>query len=99
MAMLNVCAGHGMSIYPALLPFSPTLSKLYTGPWAAPRRRLLISPAFAMKKETAATVIAVAADKEEEEEEEMEEPGETLLYSFTPLPLLFVAALPGGNCW
>jgi len=82
MAMLNVCAGHGMSIYPALLPFSPTLSKLYTGPWAAPRRRLLISPAFAMKKETAATVIAVAADKEEEEEEEMEEPGETLLYSF-----------------
>ncbi|KAF7146378.1 hypothetical protein RHSIM_Rhsim04G0144000 [Rhododendron simsii] len=36
-----------------------------------------------------------AQNEEEEEEEEEVEPNETLLYSFTPLPLLFVAALPG----
>lgn len=99
MAMVNVSAGIRMSIYPPnLLPFSPTLSKIYAvHPWAAARRTLRISPAFAMKSETAGIVIAMAADKEEEEEEEMEEPSETLLYSFTPLPLLFLAALPGGG--
>lgn len=29
--------------------------------------------------------------------EELGEPTETLLYSFSPLPMLVVAALPGGN--
>ena len=36
-------------------------------------------------------------DEIEEEEEDMKEGRETLLYSFTPLPFLLVAALPGGN--
>ena len=97
MAMVNVSAALlPTSIHPPpppLLPFSPTLSKLYTGPWAPVRRTLLISPASAMKKETG---IAIAMTNNEEEEE-MEEPSETLLYSFTPLPLLLVAALPGGT--
>jgi hypothetical protein len=96
MAMVNVSAALlPMSIHPPppLLPFSPTSSKLHTGPWAPVRRTLLISPASAMKKETG---IAIAMTNKEEEEE-MEEPSETRLYSFTPLPLLLVAALPGGT--
>ncbi|XP_059462516.1 uncharacterized protein LOC132191494 [Corylus avellana] len=103
MAMLNVSAALlPISIHPLppppLLPFSPTLSKLYTGPWAPARRTLLISPTSAMKKETGIAIdMTNKEEEEEEEEEEMEEPSETLLYSFAPLPLLFVTALPGAG--
>lgn len=89
-------------ISPPLLPSSPTFSKIHIDTLATARitttttttRTLVISPSFAMKNETSKLVDDVY---KEEEEEEMEEPRETLLYAFTPLPLLFMAALPGGN--
>uniref|UniRef100_A0A7N2L3Q5 Uncharacterized protein n=1 Tax=Quercus lobata TaxID=97700 RepID=A0A7N2L3Q5_QUELO len=51
-----------------------------------------LSPSFAMKNERIDKV-----EEGEEIEEEMEESRETLLYSFTPLPLFFMAALPGAG--
>ncbi|KAK9289442.1 hypothetical protein L1049_007597 [Liquidambar formosana] len=36
-------------------------------------------------------------DSEEDQKDMGEEPRDTLLFSFTPLPLLFVAALPGAG--
>lgn len=102
MAMLNAFAGLRLNISPPpLLPFSPTFSKFHSDTLAtATRRRTLevLSPTFAMKKEYPAIPRAVDnADNGDEEEMGMEEPRETLLYSFTPLPFLFVAALPGAG--
>ena len=52
-----------------------------------------LSCSVLMKKDT----FCEAHDDEEEEiMEEREESSETLFYSFSPLPLLLVAALPGG---
>lgn len=42
--------------------------------------------------------IDMSEDTEDKAEEEVCSKEETLLYSFVPLPLLFVAALPGGKC-
>lgn len=87
-------------ISPPLLPSSPTFSKIHIDTLATARitktttRTVVISPSFAMKNETSKLVDDFY---KEEEEEEMEEPRETLLYSFTPLPLLFMAALPGAG--
>lgn len=52
-------------------------------------------PSFAL--ENRINCEARVMDRSAEEEEEEVEPNETTLYSFTPLPLLFVAALPGGT--
>lgn len=52
-----------------------------------------ISCSVLMKKDTFYEAHEV---EEEEIVEEIEESSETLLYSFSPLPLLLVAALPGG---
>lgn len=57
-------------------------------------RRGLLCLSIALKDEVIETTDG--AQQVEEEEEEMEEPQETLLYSFSILSLPFVAALPGG---
>lgn len=103
MSILNASAALRMNFMsPPLLPPSPTFSKIHTETWATTRittrtaRTLVISPSFAMKNETSKHIDKVEED--EEVEEEMEESRETLLYSFTPLPLFFMAAFPGGKC-
>ena len=98
MSILNASAALRMNFMSPLLPPSPTFSKIHTETWATirittTRRALVISPSFAMKNERIDKV-----EEGEEIEEEMEESHETLLYSFTPLPLFFMAALPGGKC-
>lgn len=55
------------------------------------RNRRWPHPSFAMKNEVIEAVDGA------EEAEQVEEPKETLLYSFNPMALLFVAALPGGK--
>ncbi|KAH9734805.1 GATA zinc finger domain-containing protein 10 [Citrus sinensis] len=61
-------------------------------------RRGLLCRSFALKNEVIETADgAQQAEEEEEEKKEMEKPRETLLYSIAPLPLLFVAALPGAG--
>lgn len=50
-----------------------------------------------MKCETVKGVDVADEEEGKEEEEEMEDPSETLLFSFTPLPLLFAADVPAGN--
>ncbi|KAL6953998.1 hypothetical protein U1Q18_041345, partial [Sarracenia purpurea var. burkii] len=83
-----------------------TSSKIpsYSSPPAAfsfsRKRSALFFPSFALQKQTCKAV----DDSAEEEEggggggEEVESSGtESVLYSFTPLPLLFVAALPGAG--
>lgn len=60
--------------------------------WSASRqRRDIFSQSFALKNE-----IVQANEVAETVEEELQEPNETVLYSLSPLPLLCVAALPGG---
>lgn len=58
------------------------------------RRKRYILSSFAMKSETCAAVDEIM---DKEEEEMGRNFNETVLYSFTPLPLFFVAALPGGT--
>lgn len=59
---------------------------------ATRKRRGLLHQSFALKNE-----FLEATDSDGAELlEEIEQPGETLLYSISPLPLLFVGALPGG---
>ncbi|KAK7852527.1 hypothetical protein CFP56_038522 [Quercus suber] len=98
MSILNASAALRMKFMsPPLLPPSPTLSKIHSNTLATTRittpttttRTLVISPSFAVKKETSEPLDKVV--------EEMEEPRETQLYSFTPLPLFFMAALPGAG--
>lgn len=57
-----------------------------------PERALLVA------KSKICEAIDMSEVKEDKAEEEVCSKEETLLYSFTPLPLLFVAALPGGKC-
>lgn len=59
-------------------------------------RRGLLCRSFALKNEVIETADGAQQVEEEEEKKEMEKPREILLYSIAPLPLLFVAALPGG---
>ncbi|KAI7998510.1 hypothetical protein LOK49_LG10G01636 [Camellia lanceoleosa] len=56
------------------------------------KRRALLFPSVSLNNQP-----GEAIDSAHEEEEVEIEPSETLLYSFTPLPLLFVAALPGAG--
>lgn len=60
---------------------------------ATSRRRPLLSSILSKSDAFCETLDKV---DEEEDKEEMEESSETLLYSFSPLPLMLVAALPGG---
>ncbi|KAF3960867.1 hypothetical protein CMV_014449 [Castanea mollissima] len=100
MSILNASAALRMNFMsPPLLSPSPTFSKIHTETWATTRittrsaRTLVIGPSFAMKNETSKHIDKVEED--EEVEEAMEESPETLLHSFTPLPLfyLFIVAL------
>ncbi|KAJ4704967.1 Di-heme cytochrome, transmembrane [Melia azedarach] len=60
---------------------------------ATRKRRGLLHQSFALKNE-----FLEATDSDGAELlEEIEQPGETLLYSISPLPLLFVGALPGAG--
>lgn len=77
---------HAESYFP--LTLAPALA-------TTTKRPLLFSP-FVMKHKTCEVVVVDKADRKEEEEDE-EEPSDTFLYSFTPLPLMFLAALPGGT--
>lgn len=86
------------SHFPTLsFPISPPTSYgISTGvlpfAWSASRkRRGIFSQSFALKNE-----IVQANEVAETVEEELQEPNETVLYSLSPLPLLCVAALPGG---
>lgn len=71
------------------------LAKSFPCALSATSRRRCLFPSLAIKNE----VIEEAADGygEDQAVEHVEEVGETLLYSFSPLPLLLVAALPGAG--
>ncbi|XVF76386.1 hypothetical protein PTKIN_Ptkin13bG0262500 [Pterospermum kingtungense] len=60
--------------------------------YATRKRKVLFSQSCAVKKE-----ISEADGEGDAQLEELGEPAETLLYSFSPLPLLVVAALPGAG--
>ncbi|THG05662.1 hypothetical protein TEA_013312 [Camellia sinensis var. sinensis] len=110
MAMvLNVSSAFHLNISSSLLPSSSssfpsssafTSSKIPSSdsfPIASllpsPRkRRALLFPSVSLNNQP-----GEAIDSAHEEEEVEVEPSETLLYAFTPLPLLFVAALPGAG--
>ncbi|XP_059646828.1 uncharacterized protein LOC132293385 [Cornus florida] len=99
MAMMNISAAFRLHFpsSPRFSNYPVTSSKMPSNslPFALASRRCcgaLPLPSFALKNRPCEAV-GIAEDSEEE----MEEPSETLLYSFTPLPLLFVAALPGAG--
>lgn len=85
-----------------LLPSTSTTTRAFHSDCCFPstiatksRRSLVLSP-LVMRDKICGDVDK--ADSEEEEEElVLGEASETLLYSFTPLPLMFLAALPGGT--
>ncbi|KAK3226592.1 hypothetical protein Dsin_006454 [Dipteronia sinensis] len=102
MALVNASATLCLNTSSSLLP----TSSIPISPAFLPRalssttsRRGLLSLSFALKEEAVEASCGDEAEQveEEEEEEEMEESRETLLYSLSPLPLLFVAALPGAG--
>ncbi|KAJ0088792.1 hypothetical protein Patl1_32194 [Pistacia atlantica] len=78
-------------------PFAPSTAYIISTGFlpfalsASRKRRGVFSQSVALKNE-----IVQAYEVAEEVEEEMQEPCETVLYSLSPLPLLFVAALPGA---
>ncbi|XWS66833.1 hypothetical protein CRYUN_Cryun05aG0234900 [Craigia yunnanensis] len=59
---------------------------------ATRKRKVLFTQSCALKNE-----FSEADDRGDAKMEELGEPTETLLYSFSPLPLLVVAALPGAG--
>lgn len=62
--------------------------------------RAFFAPILAYKNLNSEDIVdinKVELVKENELEEEDSTTDETLMYSFSPLPLMFVAALPGGN--
>ncbi|KAG5553627.1 hypothetical protein RHGRI_011501 [Rhododendron griersonianum] len=78
-------------------PQQESVRKGSSFPFGTTRRAFFI-PSFALKNRIHCEAHVDRTQNEEEEEEEEEvEPNETPLYSFTPLPLLFVAALPGAG--
>jgi hypothetical protein len=99
MAMANVFAS---SISPPFLPSSSLISSskipIASFPISAfplaRKRRALLFPSFTLKNRTNCEA---QGDGAEEEQEGGVEPNEITLYSFSPLPLLFVAALPGAG--
>ncbi|KAB1201473.1 hypothetical protein CJ030_MR0G003375 [Morella rubra] len=98
MAMVNASASLPISL--PLPPSLPTCSKIHTDMLAVARTRrrtLAISQLRAMKCETVKGVDIADEEEGKEEEEEMEDPSETLLFSFTPLSLLFAADVPAAE--
>ncbi|KAA8516574.1 hypothetical protein F0562_016920 [Nyssa sinensis] len=102
MAMVNVSAAFRLNISSPLLPSSSLIPRV-TIPQIPPeflpcalnfprKRTAILIPSFALKNR-----LCEAVDTAEEKEEDTEESSETLLYSFAPLPLLFLAALPGAG--
>ncbi|CAK9140716.1 unnamed protein product [Ilex paraguariensis] len=75
---------------PVIFSRNPHESLLFA-PAQKPNTRAVIRTCFAPKNETCG-----GFDTAEEKEDGIEDSTETLLYSFTPLPLLFLAALPGA---
>ncbi|CAK7343186.1 unnamed protein product [Dovyalis caffra] len=71
-------------------PLVPTRDSSHYALTATTRNRRYPYSFFAMKNEF------IEAVDEAEEVELMDKPRETLLYSFAPLPLLFIATLPGA---
>ncbi|XP_060201468.1 uncharacterized protein LOC132630002 [Lycium barbarum] len=65
------------------------------------KRRVLLAPTLAYKKLNSEDIVdlnIVELNKENEvEKEDYSSTDETFLYSFNPLPLMFVAALPGAG--
>ncbi|KAK4343046.1 hypothetical protein RND71_038862 [Anisodus tanguticus] len=64
------------------------------------KRKAMLAPPLAYKKLNSEDIVdinIVELNKENEVEEEDCTIDETLLYSFNPLPLMFVAALPGAG--
>ena len=104
MAMVSASATLPPKTYPlppffSSFPNSSSFFKIPTHSLAATSTTLtrpLFTPSFVLKDDHCEVIAAFDQD-EVEEEEDMREGRETLLYSFTPLPLLLVAALPGGN--
>lgn len=76
------------SSFPSISPAKK--SELLT--FALGKRRDFFSPISAFKN----TEICDSVDTAEDKDDALDEPVETLLYSFSPLPLLFVASLPGA---
>ncbi|KAL5807368.1 hypothetical protein ACOSQ4_030101 [Xanthoceras sorbifolium] len=64
---------------------------------ATTKRRGLLSQSLAPKNEEVVVEASCGDEEAEQVKQEMEESRETLLYSLSPLPLLFVAALPGAG--
>ncbi|XP_050228607.1 uncharacterized protein LOC126677846 [Mercurialis annua] len=97
MAMVNAALSPSLnkslfSSFPAYSQPTPTLFKTpLNEAVSASTRRKCMFPSLAIKKPDYPEVDEEAAEHVEEL------PTETLLYSFTPLPLLVVAALPGAG--
>ncbi|KAK2654949.1 hypothetical protein Ddye_008001 [Dipteronia dyeriana] len=101
MALANSSATLCLNTSSSLLPTSSIPISLVFLPCAlssTTNKRGLLSLSFALGEEA---VEARCGDDAEQvvvvEEEEMEESRETLLYSLSPLPFLFLAALPGAG--
>ncbi|XP_043702313.1 uncharacterized protein LOC122652591 [Telopea speciosissima] len=109
MAMLNLAVSSlRANVSPPLLPFSSfpdssvvssKISALSFPLAATSSRRAVLGPSTAFKTEPFQGLELTQHQQEGDEEEEQvvrTEPTETLLYSFAPLPWLFVASLPGA---
>ncbi|KAJ9695348.1 hypothetical protein PVL29_010701 [Vitis rotundifolia] len=103
MAMVSASATLPPKTYPlppffSSFPNSSSFFKIPTHSLAATSTTLtrpLFTPSFVLKDDHCEVIATF--DQDEVEEEDMREGRETLLYSFTPLPLLLVAALPGAG--
>ncbi|KAL3358287.1 hypothetical protein AABB24_015431 [Solanum stoloniferum] len=91
--------------YPSfsLLNYQPIISSKisYKSLKNETKRRIFLAPPLAYKKLNCEDINVdlkiVELEKEENEVEEMSFTNETFLYSYNPLPLMFVAALPGAG--
>ena len=107
MAMLSSAAFHRLtSSSPSISPSTPLLP-----PNASPlakyttrsTRNSVYFTSFALQKPIQSEILLQQQHQQEDDEEEeleeivMADGDETVLYSVSPLPLLVLAALPGGN--
>ncbi|XP_007027431.2 PREDICTED: uncharacterized protein LOC18598031 [Theobroma cacao] len=101
MAVVNASTDFSLRASPILpaasCPYSRptsfgTPTRLLHAMQARGKRKGLLSRSFAVKNE-----LSEPDDGADAKVEELGEPTETLLYSFSPLPLLVVAALPGAG--
>ncbi|XP_021289614.1 uncharacterized protein LOC110420577 [Herrania umbratica] len=101
MAVVSASTAFSLRASPILLaasfPYCPptsfgTPTRRLHAMQARGKRKGLLSQSFAVKNE-----LSEPDDGADAKVEELGEPTETLLYSFSPLPLLVVAALPGAG--